>query len=486
MNTVVFLFLLFLVGASGSTLAHRRLGVVACCLLAWPLGLTVYVLLSLAVLASPFPYRPVPILLAHALWVVATLALHLRARARGEGLGLRELGVVALAGLALLATAAVCASFDASVFSYDSEVILAVGRAVAHHGEIGPEIGPEFASRGIFQALVQGASVFLGVPYLFAAPPLLTLTTLALWIHCARRALLDARGARGATLLALLSGLALATPYFMLVQALYVHESLPSGMYLGAAMACLFLAEDERETAWLPFGFAFLLAFTLQRIENPVPAALVLLMLHSESRLPAKPLLLGSFAVLLCVELWYLYLFAGVDTQVFHLRLGIHVLTHERIGAVLVGNGLAAIGLVGLRLPWLAWLRGSLPWLISAALGVGLLAALAARTEHMVASTAAVWQNMNGLQWGGFWSVCLVLSLLSLGLPRIPLGRTLLHGSVAIVGFILLLGAARSPYAARWSDSAHRMFTHAAPPLLFYLLVRFGRADRESPAGGGS
>ena len=133
MSASLFYIGVFVQGLVWSTLIGRRLGVGFCCVAAYPLGLLLWVLqaLTLAFLQLPFRDRTVAIA-----WLCTLAPALLLRRLAGPRLERRERLCLAGSLAALLPVAALLSSYDASVWSTDSRVILAIGRSIAFHGAI--------------------------------------------------------------------------------------------------------------------------------------------------------------------------------------------------------------------------------------------------------------------------------------------------------------------------------------------------------------
>lgn len=483
--TVAFFVAIYIQGWIFGLLFGRRLGLPWIALAAYPLGLVLWVVVSAAITASPLPWQPASIAVA---WLLLAAAGTWRARGqfRDASPALRRSGWRAFAAgvVGFAAVTATLGLFDISVWTYDSHVIHAMGRTFAHYGSIDPSVATDLLSRGTFQPLVQGASAFLGVPALQAAPPALALCFLALF------GLLGIRATRGDRLGVACVGFAIAamaSNYWMVVQALYVHENFASGVYLFLAAACFWFAENEEETAWLLFAWAFLIGLALQRVEMSLVAALVLGIAHSQSRLPVQWLDRGQLVVSLVLFVQALFWLDFWSPGPTALRPAPPILNPERIGFVMVAIVASVVGVRVLRWPRLEWLRRWAPALVFAALVIGIAVALSLNAERARHAASLLSAHLVSRQWGAFWPAFAVLGLGLLRLPALPHRSVLSWTALTYLAAMFLYArGARSG----WGDSGNRSLTHVVPLLFFLLVAAYGRrmpaADRASEDQSGA
>jgi len=463
-------------------LLGRRLGLSWVALAAYPLGLVLWVLVSAAIAVSPLSWQPASMGVA---WLALAAAGAAGAwRTRGLPGGARpkrardEWLSFAAATLGFAALTAIIGLFDVSVWTYDSHVINAMGRTFAHHGSVHESVAADLLSRGAFQAFVQGASAFLGVSALQAAPLILALCFLALF------GLLGIRATTGYRLGATCVGLAIAamaTNYWMVVQALYVHENFAAGVYLFLFAACFWLAEREEETAWLPFAWVFLIGFALQRVETPLVALLLIGIAHSQSRFPARWLDRGQLVVALVLGvqalLWLSYWSPGYTA----LRAARPILDPERIAFVMAAIVASVVGVRVLRWPRLGWLRRWAPALVFAALVFGIGLAFWLNAERSRPAMGFLAAHLVSRQWGALWPAFAVLGLGLLRLPALPHRAVLSWGALTYLAAMFLYSR-----GARigWGDSGNRALTHVVPLLFFFFVAAYGRGTLTSDRAG--
>lgn len=473
MSAALFFAGVYLLGLSWALVARTRLGTAFCAAFAYPLGLVIWVVASWCL--GNLGLSPLSSTLGPA-WAILVVAGGIaQFWVSPRGFSLRDLSILGLA-VALFAVALSAAlKWNLSVWTYDSHVIVSLGRSIAYHQGIPPDLAPELASRGIFQAMLHGASLIVDVPYLYAVPPMLAVAFLALFCILGCRAL-DGPGrpsTRTLCLVALTTG-AMGSSYPMIVHYFYIHENLAAAAFLFLFCACYWLAEREQEPAWMPFAFLSLAAFTLNRVEAPIIGVLVLLIAHSQSTLPSRTLNAWLSGYVVVVIAWYAMLLGYFGNGEYRLRVGPHVLNAGRILAIQGGMLACLAAGLTIRLPRFSRLRRHTAELLPGVLGVGIALALLLRPEHMAESGLAMLANLRDSAWGGTWYVLGLLSLLSVLLARPRFHQIFSFGAVALIFSIYLFSFARVPYLVKWGDSGNRMLLSAVPLVFFYLLITYG------------
>lgn len=485
MSEFFFHLLIFALGMSWSLLALPRLGAVVCCVQAYPIGLTLWVLISLLLLLTGLPFDAPTLFCAAALVGAAGVGLILRAHSRRSEahapLATHRLASRLLAATTLFSLAAwVATRFDISVWTFDSHVLVAIARSIAHRGEIVPEMAREIGSRSVFQVLVQATSLLLDKTYLSANPSVLAASFVAIFAVLGLRGLRHAAvpSARAIATTALTVA-AIATPYFFIVQVFYIHEALAGAVYLFLAATAFWFAELERERAWLPFAFLYLFAFSLQRVDGPIVAMILLVIVCGPSRLPARSIHRGVLIFSGASLAWFgIQIFLQGSGGDWVLRPKGPNLDPGRLRALMAAYMVSTGVLLSLRRPRIAKLRDWIPSLILAFMVCALVAAAIWRPPYAEAAVVAVIGHAASRSWGGIWYVFLVLGALSLLLPKVPHNYILAHGSLATLLFILLLSLLHHKFGLSWGDSFNRMMTYLIPIFGFYVLMAYGRALR--------
>jgi hypothetical protein len=476
-TSLFFLVGVFLQGLLWALVHGRELGVRVCALVAFPLGLLIWVALCLVFLLTPLPFGASGLF---GVWtVLGGVAVVRLSSASGQGgrVAVSEWRELVIGLLMFVLLAAGLTHWNLAVLTVDSLAVIDKGRMFAFYGLI--EGGHALSTRGVFMSIAQGSSVLIGVDYLPALAPLLGLCLLGSFVFLGARALADrgaagdegmprSSGSRWALGAAILAGLAMMSPYFMILQLFYVHANLPAALYLFLFAACFALAEREGESAWLVFAFAFLLGFCLQRVEAPIIALVMATLSWSRARVDPSRLMLCLITFASCLTLWLVvvWLHAGPESR---------ILKPAQSGVlVLVSVGFVP-ALWVMERESLHALRRRVPELVLVTLALLCGVAWMLRPEAALDSLAALLTNVTSLHWGAIWLVVLALGLPGLLLAR-PVGqRVLLHAGLAYLMSIQLAGVARKlPYQPTWQDSGNRMLVHALPLLMFWLLLAYG------------
>lgn len=338
--------------------------------------------------------------------------------------------------------------------SFDSVEQIAAGRALAGYG-LTQDFGTLLASWGSLVPLVQGAGVGLGVDVIHAYHPLMAVSLFAFCAWAAWQLAPQFKKAAAAT-----SVLVLVSCYFLVFQGHYIHNSLPSAMFLGGAVLLFGIAWQRGDIMLLRVAFVCLAAFCLCRTEAPLFAALALVV---GAGLAARGSLASAYlrlSTLLCagVMFWYLVLMVVIGE-------GSDIMTPGRLAilvAVLAAAWATTAMLVRFELPRL---RAHVPELMIVLCVAAVAAAAVWQPAHLLQSVNSILRNFFETgRWGLGWAA------IALAAPfawhRTDRCRSLLAFAVGFIALVLLLGMARPPYRLGWGDSANRIFTHLWPLLV--------------------
>ncbi len=473
MTEAVLHALLFGLGLTYTLPASRETGLPFAVAAAYPVGLLLWVVAMLASLVAPVSLFPAALTVGLALLAGVGLARTLSTLRQTRG---GALGRLAAGCAGFLLAAILFSELNLAVLTVDSFTYIGAGRSLATFADPSALAGV-LTNVGVFQVLVQSASIPIGVPYLHAASPLLAVSGIACFVVLGRRgrlALGDApdpgRGPWRETAIVVLAAVAMASPYFMVAQALYVHTNYAAAIYLLLACATFWLAEVEDRDAWLPFAFAFLVAFSLQRLELPVYGALFAAIACAETSRQSRWLRWGPWLFALVIVPWYAYLstLSSEETR---------LLAWDR--ALFVMTGVAALPVVA-HLVRSGVARHLRPWLAPCAVGLPLAAVVASVAfvpERMEKTFSGLVSHFIHPAWGVTWLAILLLGIATLRARPIPLGRLFSHGGAASLCLIALTGAARAGgYHGGLTDSGNRMLTHLVPVAFFFFAVSLGRA----------
>ncbi|HTM19214.1 MAG TPA: hypothetical protein VL172_01860 [Kofleriaceae bacterium] len=460
MHQAVLYLALYLVGLAVCLAVGPRDRPGLCCALAFPVGLAVLVAPAALFAGAGAPYGW-PLLAGIAAAVLAGAAIAIRRRGLPDRGRLRRLGLGTLA-FAVAATALSAVSF--SVFTYDSHDIIANARVLVDDHGFGRGLMYEMDDRAPFMLIAHSLA------------PLLSLSFLAAFVAVAWHgfARLGVEPRRRALPIALVAA-ALSTVYLWQFHFLYIHENLPSAVYLFLFVALFWLAETgDADTA--PIACIALAAFTLMRVENPVAAALFAGLVLLPSNLPARPLLPWLGAALVIAVGWNLALM---------LRLPFENIASLRPGRIRVLIALLvlvhAAWLVS-RLPALERWRRHAPAMAAGLVALGLAYAFSSHDDSMVGSARALLHNLVSFDmWGVTWIGLGALAIAGRFYVKPPAAQAFSWGVPVNLGLVLLLAYGRDPYVETLFDSGMRMALHVLPLLFFYVALQLAQLST-SPA----
>jgi hypothetical protein len=464
-----YLFLaLHLVGVAITLAVGPRSRVALCCALGFPVGLAVMVSLVLAMAAIGIPYT----LVTGSLLAAAVVAAGLAALARRGWPDARAWRVVALWTLGFTAVCVPVTYVNLSLLTYDSHMMVMLGRAVFEDHGFAPGVVTTISDWGIFQFIAHSGIGFTGASYLYSLATVLGLSTVA-FFAVALRHVLDTLGVpagRGRGLfIALMTAIAFTMP-MTLHHFFYIHSNLGTAVYMLVFAVMFWLGENDDRGAF-PIAFIALFALALHRIENPIIATLLLCLTLLQSRAPRRDLLPGLTVYTVAVIAWYLYLSTETTRDsIFLTPTKCYILA----GGTLIFY-LYALASWQWPLRFVQALHRAVPALLVIACGLAIVAAFVKMPAHMMESLEACDVNMRtGPHWGGVSLGLVVLAVLGLFVPGPRFKQVFVYGIPLYIELILLLGAGRSPYRAGWDDSAARMSIHIAPMIVFYFGMKFG------------
>lgn len=440
----------------------RRTPVLSCAL-AFPIGLAVTCLLALAMLICRVPYSPWSLGAAMA----ATAAAATIATAR-RGAHRRDLRV---AGWWTLAFAIVCPAlshFNVAILTNDSDTILATSFSIASAGRLTPENMFWLDGFGVFQVLAHSMFGFTGREFLYALPLVLGLSFIPMFAVSLWHAL-DAAGAaarRRSWLVALVTA-ALFTLSMVDYHVVYIHTNLGSAIYLFGFLALFWIAEIRSDTTWLPPAFICLIAFALHRTETPLVALLFLALTVTGSDLPRRATTGWLAAFTASMVLWYEFLAQNI--------VGKDFLTPARSRLLWVLAMLFFLWRLASRIRFVRLVDRWVPAIIGGLCMLALIAAFAAKPDHMTTSAAHWAKNLTELPlWGHSWFLIPLLIAIGLAIEPPPFRQPFVVGLTVYAAVILLLSfSLPNPWRLGVGDSANRMTIHLLPSIFFYLALKF-------------
>jgi hypothetical protein len=433
-------------------------------------GMLLWVVWGLAVLCTGLPFAAWTQFGGLGATALILGARHVRAKSMSQrdwvGLGLSSLMVV---GIGLAAT-----RYDYSVLSYDSYTQILLGRQLAQHGGFDPACHPALASWGVFVPMVHSASVMLGVDFLYALWP--TMASVFVLMFC-YLCFLCLRGmnvhAIWAGVVALSSTVFLATTYFIVFQSFYVHNNLPSAVYLFVAVACMWLGMTRSESGWLVLSMASFFGFILLRTEAPLYFALFAAPMLWSPMVTRRVRLACFVPVFVLTLAWYVRLIALIGPGTDILSPG------KAWGLMAIMAVFTAVAALPDR-PMIRRMVALVPWIMMYLSMVLVVGFTLKRPEHMRHCLDAMGENFFSTgRWGASWGVLAVLTALAFGLPRFDRQDCWTVGTGTFLAMVYVLGVFREqPYRVGWGDSANRLVTQCVPILIAYLALRFGAAPR--------
>ncbi len=418
-----------------------------CSALGFVTGLALWVFGALIVIVSPLRYDAVTAGIAFAV----PLAICAAFAARRWRPTRRELAVVVGYTAAFAIAAVWLCSFDASRFSVDSRNLVVAGLRLGDRGVPDMEV---VNVRGIFQIVAHSLAAFTGDDFAWALAPVTGLSLAPVMF---------AIGGRAAPRpVAALAAVAVLTTYNITYHLVYIHTNLPSAVYLLGALGLYWLAEREREPAYLPGALVCLAAFSLHRVEGPLFAAIAIAVAVFPTALPRRTIAAGLVIYAAPIALWHLHL---AQSPTRHLT--------STIAYAIAGGSLALI-------PAYLWtpaaVRRHAPRIVALALAVALAIGAFLHPEAASQTLRALRTNLLDLplaMWGPTWYVVGALALVSLAVPAPPAGRILSYGALCTALAIVLFGM-RFPYRAGITDSGNRLALQVLPLAMLYFTVALG------------
>jgi hypothetical protein len=463
MREVCFSWLVFALGAVTLLPLRRDIPIWHVAVTAFPIGSVVWALMVLAsaILGTSAMVWAVAgvYLLVTGAWACMSDTRYLMSREQVVWVG--GIALFILLGSYSLTAMAV------TLVSYDSIIQMMIGRTLVLD-VWNLDVAPYLASWGAYLIAMQGSSVLIGVDYLSSFQGLLGLSLVGILISSLLAASLELRALPGTRMVTIGLGVALLiSTYFVVFQAVYVHNNLPSAVLLLIATHALWQLAVNGQENWARLALLGLIGFTLCRTESPLFVAVLLCIALCDSdsgiaRRAALSIVLpytGFFAV------WYTFLYITIGA-------GTDILSPGKV-LVLAASILGTAGAVSLRdHHCLAPLIRRLPLAIVLAATTWVMLALLTRFDHTSQSMGTVLHNLAGKgHWGAtWWTIGIALAMTAV-LPRFPGQRFIVYFSIAFVALVLGLGSMLA-YRLGWGDSANRMFTHLLPLLIFMLVLK--------------
>ena len=464
MSQAVLFLALHLCGVAVALAAIRSPKVA--CAVGFPLGVCLGVVASLLVLILGLPYTAAT--LGAALAGTAVIGVAVAGR-RGR-LDRRALRLAGLWSLGFVAVAAAASAINLSIMSYDSHALVLFGQVIGQDAALSEGLVFRLSHWGVFLPIAQSWAAFLPVEYLWALAPVLGLSLVPLFVLSldALIAPLELAPATRRRLLALVTA-ASFTVFFFHHHFIYIHNNIPSAVYLTGFVGLMVIAETRRDAGAAIIAFVLLCGCAVMRVEAPLATLLFAVIFAFPSRLGRATIGVGLGLYAALVSVWYLRLAASAPSSGDFLTAGRCFMVVALVTGTWILWWLSSH-------PRLARLVRFTPEIAAATVGLGLVLAFALEPAHMGISARSWAINLVVSDyWGLAWPLLAAVLILAAWLPPFPPARALGFGLAAAVGLIILLAFGRTPYRAiHVGDSANRMMLHLLPLLFLFIGARLG------------
>jgi hypothetical protein len=380
----------------------------------------------------------------------------------------RRTGIITV--LWALGFTAACLPFvvcDASVRTYDSDLLLRfAGTLCDSHTLALDTADPD--RRGIFQIVAHAYALFTDDDVLIALMPAFSISLGATFALVLDRGLRDKLSARARWLAIVVGMLVLLAIPMVRLHAVYIHTNWASAGYWFVFAVLVWLAEVEDDRCYLPIAFLALLAYALNRVENPMFGAVFLAIAVAATRFDRRAFAVPLLVFTALLVGWLCVLVSVVPADSLHLNPAKAMLMIAAVIAVAVVGMLRDLALVRRVLPY------ALP-AIAVASVIGVLALVAIRFDAFRTSFGN-WQGDLWLRpyWGYFaWPLFAVLAIGSIWIETPKHTRVLRYMlGMFFVLVVLLTALAPAGYygSGRYAD-LNRITVHVVPLLAFYLAL---------------
>lgn len=452
-----------------------RLSLAWVLLLAFPVGVALWVCLSMAVMILHIRYT---------VWTMAAVLVAVCGLAgwRASGAGAwsaRDVRRAALFVAGFLILAGVLAWFDFSMLMWDSWRYVIFGKRLAYFGKLS-RAAYYPREYGVLTALTQSICPFVRLELFGIAQPLLWVCAVGFagWdLNQRWRAADRASWLRAVLLAGLLA--CLATTYMAVASSVWLLSNTLAGIYLLLAMIVLQRALAGGNGLLLGVGCLFAVCFALSRIEGPITALPILLACFLVKRPDRDALRCLYVPYFLAATAWYVTLWTAVG-----MHGSSEFLSVPKVVLVLLANAafLATMIAAYLRPRTDDLLRSAARFaprlLLAVAIGVGLKNA-----DHAAANLLSLLENLFAREyWGALWLAVCVLVLLWRGrrFDGQPMYRYVLVVMILLTFDVFLFRS--SSLRVHIMDSGNRMFLHYYLLILFYLGCKFAAAQPEPEA----
>ena len=320
----MFFLLIFVMGLSFMGMFRRELDAMTICLLGFPTGTVLWVMLSLSVLVLGIPFRLMTMSVLCLLWLlVSGLVMY----QRKDLFTRHDISVISVVTVVFVVVSVLIPFIKLIYICSDSWACLNIARYLYDNAGFGNPGGNGFwwLGRGAFPGIVHAGAVFLGKDYFASFMPILNFWFLASFgwlIFKANRY----SSVFWSGFISVISVSILVSTHFIVFQSFSIHTNMMAGVYFTYAVVGLWLYHEERKDVWLFLVVMSLIAFALCRVEGPVFALIVLVCLISQKEIPYKRAVSCVACFIFPIAAWYTKLIS-----MFGVSLNTRFFTFNRI-----------------------------------------------------------------------------------------------------------------------------------------------------------
>lgn len=383
-------------------------------------------------------------------------------------------GLLVLGAYALMVMT--CYRWNLTTMSYDSYYYVLLGGMFVNSAPF-PAFADFFRSYPIFLVVIQGLLQFFGKDCAISIGPLFVACVLSYITFCCIQRLRGCgilAGILGISLLVVVPG-ALLSSYFLIHQIFYVHNHTVHGalMFLAVMEICLLAAlheeEDDGQRAHTLIIFALLGGVAFSRIEGPLIASFILVLLAETKKLTARRFVFGTLVLVAFQLIWALSVWKYRNLSGRVAQAGSFI-NHDQMFAMMappIVVSLAYLVSVARKSIW-TWRYLVIFFLIGILIRHAVL-----RPEHHAETLTSMAYNLLVLvPWGFFWAIAALAACYALRSPRDLRDLYVGYIIVAYPLIVLALATFRTPYRQGWGDSGNRMMVHLVPFVTYLVLFR--------------
>jgi hypothetical protein len=423
-------------------------------------GTVIWLIGSLILVVARIEYTPLHMVIWSSAVVLLAFALHFKRNAWKSLIA--EWNKITLVLVLLVAVLVLFTTLSFAYGSFDSYEQMLLAQDLARNQQTDSTI-IQFSLWGVMLPVIHAAAFWFGDQFFLTLQPAFAFSLIGVFGYMVYISLNGSANRR--RWLTGFAVLLLGSNYFILFQAVYIHNSMLAAAYLLPAVTLLWRAHVENNPNALYAALFFLFGFAFTRTESVMFAALFIIIAWGTNQFSPRvwQRALLPYAILLVA--WHIWLLTIVPAEG-------DILSTNRVLILIATVAGPFLGSFALQLQ----LR--FDKLLLSMLTAAFVAAVLFNPNHMLLSTFNSISNLlrDGFAWWGIiWYFALGLLIVLRPKRSVSFGRILAYGIIAFFLLTWLLGSQRIPYRLGWADSSNRMFTHILPIVLFYLQIRFGR-----------